>query len=132
MKSAIEAILKAHNVLSLFQTTVDYTVKIENEPFMALCIEKHGCMVSVTHYYEVNGDLVPDPDMEFEVKGDGTWMPVAIQQGDHYRRAVEIQNGRRLVNLAQFSSQKAFSNLWARNLIAQGFSKGKLVRAEAC
>ncbi|MGK5086127.1 hypothetical protein WDW86_01080, partial [Bdellovibrionota bacterium FG-2] len=90
MKSAIEKILNAHNQLDAFRTNEDFAVKIANEGFMPLSIEKHGKHVTVTHYYEQNGDLVPDPDMEFVDLGGKDWLPVAIQHSTgHYCRAAE-------------------------------------------
>ena len=57
-------------------------IKINNAPgFMAVCVEKIGPgFLSVTHYFEQNGDLVPDPDMEFWKGPDGRWRPVCITQ----------------------------------------------------
>lgn len=79
MKSAIEEILTAHRQLTAFRENEHYAVKIVSEGFMPLSIEKHDKLVTVTHYYEQNGDLVPDPDMEFVDLGRGEWLPVAIQ-----------------------------------------------------
>ena len=40
--------------------------KVENKPYMALCVEVIGDdLVSVAHYGEQNGDLMKDPDMVF-------------------------------------------------------------------
>ena len=56
--------------------------KLDNAPgsFLPAVIEKIGPeRFSVTHYVKENGDLVPDPDMEF-VRQDGGWYPVALTQ----------------------------------------------------
>ena len=54
---------------------------------MAVTIEslsssKDGATYSITHYFESNGDLVPDPDMVFlKKKGNNTnlWFPLSFQ-----------------------------------------------------
>lgn len=61
--------LKEVNIIEVLKK--DY-LKIENPPFMPLVIEKlykddGKVIIAMTHYYEQNGDLVPDPDMEIEV-----------------------------------------------------------------
>lgn len=132
MKTAIERILKEHALLDAFNTNEDYFVKIENEPYMPLTIEKHGSQIVIAHYFEQNGDLVPDPDMEFEVI-NGEWSPVGLQLAiGAYYRASECRDGRRFVNPRQLREQRQFARMWAKNLAAQGFARAKVIRAEAC
>ena len=78
------------------------------------------------------GGLIADPDMEFEVIG-GLWSPVAIQHATgQYYRAVEYRDGKRFVNPRVYHDENRFAKLWGRNLLAQGFANGKVLRAEAC
>lgn len=119
----------AHEVgidLTVCRPTIGAHVKVENGPYMPLCIEViDQSLVSVAHYYEQNGDLVPDPDMVFYT-GYGLengWVPVSIQQNmGTYTVATELENGqvasfypRRQADLA------SFANMWARNIKAQRF-----------
>ena len=60
-----------------------FHLKIENEPYMPLVIEAwdspipgEGRRISVAHYFESNGDLVPDP--EVDIRDDG-W-PIELSQ----------------------------------------------------
>src|SRR5690349_13233953 len=49
-------------------TRAGRTMKFQATGLMDLCLEcigKHR--ISLTHYYKMNGDLVPDPDMEIVV-----------------------------------------------------------------
>ena len=65
--------------------------KYDNAPgtFMAASVEHIGPnRYSVAHYFEQNGDLVADPDLEF-LSVDGKWYPAACQQGARYSVAVE-------------------------------------------
>ncbi len=133
MKSAIEKILAAHDQLEPFHANKHYAVKIANEPFMPLSIEKHDDRITVTHYYESNGDLVPDPDVEFAEIGGDDWLPVAIQHASGlYCVAAQRADGTGnwLVSKRAMADLKSFVRMWARNLIAQGFAKGKIARVE--
>lgn len=136
MKTTIENILAAHGIMEAFNSNEDYSVKIENKPYLDLCIEKHRTQVTVTHYVEQNGDLIPDPDMEFEIL-NGEWSPVALQLAiGTYYRAAEYREGKRFINPRQLREQRQFANMWAQNLLAQGFGKpnagAKIARAETC
>lgn len=132
MKTAIEKILTAHQQLNAFREHEDYAVKIASGGFMPLSIEKHGKLITVTHYFEQNGDLVPDPDMEFVDLGGRDWLPVAIQHSTgHYSRAAICEDGTWKFNSRAMRDLQSFSKMWARNLLAQGFASGELVRAGA-
>lgn len=92
----VTAIIKARGGLAALRRAA---LKIENPGFMDLHIEYVGTgprnlpMVSVAHYYVQNGDLMRDPDMEFEVdpkeldadvtpktlSGEG-WYPLTYRQ----------------------------------------------------
>ena len=94
MKKAVETILEKLGQLEPFRQGEDFAIKIENAPFMPLSIEKHGKLVTITHYFEQNGHLVPDPDIEFIDLGRGEWLPVAIQHSTgHCARAGECEEG---------------------------------------
>jgi hypothetical protein len=124
MKQAIEKILASQSRLDDFNQANDFHLRVENSPYMPLSIERHGSTVTVTHYYEVNGDLVPDPDMEFLVMPDGEWLPLAIQHSTgHYFRAVEFVDGQQLVRPEMLRDLRSFARQWGRNLITQGFAR---------
>ena len=126
MQSTIASILKAHRLFTDFTTCEEFHVKIEHSPYMPLTIERHGPQVIVAHYFKQNGDLVPDPDMEFELGPDSLWYPVAIQFaiGTYRRCFYETPSGQSVINQRERLGQRRFSDMWARNLNAQGFDKG--------
>ena len=125
MTAAIERILCAHDLLQEFLKNEDFAVRIKNEPFMPLTIERHGNHVTVTHYLEQFGDKIPDPDMEFEMISEHIWQPVAIQFANGvYRRTIEVHDGKRFANPREIRAQIKFSGLWAQNLIQQKFHSG--------
>jgi hypothetical protein len=108
-----------------------------SDGLMRLCIELVGTgpnglpLVSVAHYYELNGDLVADPEMTFEVMPDdgpmgwrsGTWHPVTFDMPGLgvYRPAVFIRDDRVMVNPRELADQRSFARTWDRNLGTQGF-----------
>jgi hypothetical protein len=133
MKSAIEKILTAHGLLDAFRASQHYSVKLVSAGYMPLTIEKHDKQITVTHYYIQEGDLIPDPDVEFVDLGSDDWLPVAIQHATgHYCRAAEqAASGNWLVSKAAMRDLQSFVRMWARNLLNQGFAAAKVERAEA-
>lgn len=79
--------------------------------------------VALSHHYEQNGDLVPDPDMELRVFTDPSFPRVealAIQHATGHYARVYPRPG--CVDPRQKRDQNAFLAVWLRNLKAQGFS----------
>jgi hypothetical protein len=100
--------------------------KIDNAPgaFMAVSVEclhrsAVGTHFSVTHYYEQNGDLVPDPDVELLKLGSGEWVPLAYQDARTYRRAAIVEGAKLKVARGELASLVAFVNTWVQNIKEQ-------------
>lgn len=98
-------------------------VKMKAEPFMDLCIDvirQQGTVtqISMAHYYEQNGDLMPDPDMEVMLMHVTQMaLPVHFQNAIAYRVCME---GTRITNSKEFADQSSFLSLWLRNIKSQG------------
>ncbi len=98
-------------------------VKMKAGQFMDLNIDvlrQQGTVtqISMAHYYEQNGDLVPDPDMEVMLMHVTQMaLPVHFQSGSFYRRCIE---GTVITNLKEFGDQTSFLSQWLRNIKAQG------------
>lgn len=95
--------------------------RFESEPFMPLVIEKIGeNRISMTHYYKQNGDLMADPDMEFELDVENECIYACTFQQDAlaYYRSVNSENGFD-VNLAK--DLDSFAATWFSNILAQGY-----------
>jgi hypothetical protein len=130
MKLAIEKILNEQNQLEAFKASGDFAIKIANEGYMPLSIERHGKKITVTHYFEQNGDLICDPDLELVDLGGNDWLPVAIQHSTgHYVRAAFQEDGKWMFKPRAMKDLQSFSRVWARNLLAQGFARGLIVYA---
>ncbi|WP_148298161.1 DUF6908 domain-containing protein [Synechocystis sp. PCC 7509] len=94
----------------------DFHLKVNNQPFTPLTIERHGKELYLTHYLTDNyGDLFMDAEMVFNVSAQGqlTLTQTASQNpltGGEYRT-----NG-----------DRSFGQIFSRNLIEQGFGKAAL------
>ncbi len=106
-------------------------IRLDVPGFMPLSIEHlghqgpHGWpVISVMHFYEQCGDLMRDPDMEFEVSPDGCWTPLTYCQHNLgiFQEALVIGPGRKvLVNRKLLKELEAFAKLWDANLREQGY-----------
>lgn len=130
MQRTIEAIIDAAMKTAEYKycnQTPEFSLKIENPPYMALTIERliapdHGPrpVVSVCHYYEQNGDLMRDPEMVFDME---TWEPLYYRQDGIGREQYVYQppNERRAYRPRLRVELRTFAQTWARNLREQGF-----------
>lgn len=89
----------------------DFHLRLTNEGYEPLVIEKHGDELYLTHYYEKGGDTVMDAEMVFKVFPNGQ---IKIHQ-----TAVEnpIRGGE------SRGLDRSFANAFARNLVQQGWGK---------
>ena len=103
-----------------------FHLRIENEPFMPLVIEAwntgEGHIVSVAHYWTLNGDSMRDP--EVVMIGEGRIL--SFQQDPHVYNepAVREETPGGVVWKVEpkiYASIHSFTKLWARNIKAQGF-----------
>ena len=104
--------------------TSDFTqdIKLESSWFMDLHIEiLSSDRVSVTHYYEANWDLVPDPDVVFLLKKDLNFViPLSYQDSFIYYETY-TDNEFKNFNTWKLDILEKFTKLWFRNLKSQWF-----------
>jgi len=71
----------------------------------------------LAHYYEQNGDLVPDPDMTFAVsKNTETIYPMTFQNALGYQEAISQMNGKWMIKTRAQHDQASFANMWLKNI----------------
>ena len=119
-----EAILQKYGGIAALKRKY---VKLCNEPFMPLVIDHLGDIpvgdiVSFSHTYEQNGDIMRDPEVTFLIQ-DGIWQPMSYQLDKLgiYQEVLVWAEGRLLKNPPQYASLCEFAKLWGSNLKAQGF-----------
>jgi hypothetical protein len=90
-------------------------------PFMQVVVERlNEEHFSVSHYYTANGDLVPDPDMEFLRTAAGAWACVSITQPQGYEEAIHHSDAWELVvDAVALARLTAFAEQWMRNIQSQ-------------
>ena len=115
----IEWLLKAHNILEAFQDQTTFHVRFDMPGFDRLVIERHGSLISVAHYFEQNGDLIADPEIELHYP---SWYPTAITQVWGGRREKFIErDGQQYIDTKFHNEVTSFLALWGRNIRAQGW-----------
>lgn len=76
----------------------------------------------VGHYFEQNGDLVPDPEMLFlrsEVDGERYWLPVETRFAiGSVHRALELDEANKVTGVYRrsFSEACSFTGMWMKNI----------------
>lgn len=102
--------------------------------FMALHASRagrneHGAVYSLAHYYEQNGDLVPDPLVDFLRTDDGAWFPLCFEMIHGRREYVAFKDdGAVLVDRKQQRDLASFCSMWMRNIEEQQGVHGERIR----
>lgn len=125
MQRIAEKLAKKHGI-DLYEDEEAH-LRLDMVGYDSLVIERYcdePICISVAHYFEMNGDLVSDPQIEFLVKDD-LWVPVSIEQFlGGYRRCVEIDSTTGNAGVTDRSNQRdlaAFADMWAENIMDQGW-----------
>lgn len=90
--------------------TENFYLRIENQPYIPLVVERHNHQLYLTHYLEQNGDTFIDTEMVFHIQPNGQlqFKETAVQdpfRGGEHRAA-----------------DRAFAQLFSRNILEQGFA----------
>jgi len=121
-QTTIEHLLKSHDLLEDFQTHAHFHARFDMKGYQRLVIERHNDLISVAHYFEQNGDLVADPDVELHYP---SWVPTAITQAFFgYRQKFIERDGKTFVDTQFDREVYSFLAMWARNIRAQGWAEG--------
>ena len=105
-----------------FLSSPDGYLKLKSQGFMDLTIERIGSdEISLTHYYEQNGDLVADPDMQIRINFDNKTAEALTFQDWICFRCVYPEPDK--VNLQLKKELNSFLLDWLKNLKRQGFYK---------
>lgn len=95
--------------------------------FMPVIVERIGDrLLSVAHYYEQNGDLVPDPEMVFwQSPADDRWYPCSITQWCGRTVALILgEEGPEGFHPGRSRELATFAGQWMRNIrIQQGIGR---------
>lgn len=115
---------KAQKVLELLISKMeDGYVKVDNSQgsFMPVVVEDiGGGLISVAHYKEINGDLIPDPEMIFWKGVDGRWYPTYLKDFFGEQPSLFFEDGKpsRIRTYLQHD-QATFAGQWMLNIKVQ-------------
>jgi len=128
MQRVVMDILHLQRLTDAFHTAPEFHLRLENQPYLPLVIERQADEVAVRHSFIQNGDLMRDPELTFRLPD---WSPTSITQDPvgTYRGVFLFVNGRRVMNTRLAHELEAFARLWAINLRAQGFTNAARVTA---
>jgi uncharacterized protein YqiB (DUF1249 family) len=96
-------------------------IKLESPPYMALIVEQNSPdLISMTHYYKSNGDLVSDPDMVIKIDTKSETAE-AMSYQDAYRYQ-DVRNEDGVVEDFKLQGElNKFLVMWLNNLKDQLF-----------
>ncbi|MFZ2587975.1 MAG: DUF1249 domain-containing protein [Alphaproteobacteria bacterium] len=99
--------------------------KLEREPYQPLHVDvlertAEHVTIALAHYYEQNGDLVPDPDMQVRLFPQQKMAEaLTFQNSLVYTEVYPIIDGKRMVRLNAKVDLNKFLEGWVRNIRRQ-------------
>jgi len=139
IQNLIETILLKHGIQEI-GLGKEWFLKIGNEPYLNLIMEKHGSKIFVGHYIRSKDESLSDPILVFDYN-NGYWFPESIEQRPiHFINGPSLsgisivsklnENGQRLISPYNKNSFDSFQRMFAINLINQGFMGEEIIVIE--
>jgi hypothetical protein len=99
-------------------TSQEFHLRIENEPFIPLVVERQGDELYLTHYLTQNGDMFIDSEMVFRVRGEAhiEFKETAVQS---------LRGGESRI------PDRAFAQIFSKNIVQQGFAEAAKAQLQA-
>jgi hypothetical protein len=99
-------------------TSQEFHLRIENEPFIPLVVERQRDELYLTHYLTQNGDMFIDSEMVFQVQGKRhiEFKETAVQS---------LQGGESRL------PDRAFARIFSKNIVQQGFAEAAKAQLQA-
>ena len=130
MKAISQQAKKVMDVLTEKTEGENRSRRIDNTKgtFMPVYVErlgkcKLGRIYSIAHYFEQNGDLMHDPDMEFIKGGDGEYYPISFWQDAPMVRDEPLNWGEDGEVVSYYEKRQvalvSFANTWMKNIRQQ-------------
>ena len=127
-------------VLGGMDTLRQNPISLRVPAFMPLSIEvigrgpRGGILLSVMHWFEQNGDLMRDPDIEVEIVPESAaWLPVSYRQDSLgiFQEAVVVVDGQMRENTKLVRDLLSFMEMWDENIGDQGFAEAAKMESAA-
>ncbi|MGG6240971.1 DUF6908 domain-containing protein [Nodosilinea sp. AN01ver1] len=99
-------------------TSQEFHLRIENEPFIPLVVERQGDELYLTHYLTQNGDMFIDSEMVFRVRGEAhiEFKETAVQS---------LRGGESRL------PDRTFAQMFSKNIVQQGFAEAAKAQIQA-
>lgn len=134
MKTVVEKLTKKHSV-NLAQSGAHLVLTMPHfDRLVVEAIDEHRVLVA--HYFEQNGDLVPDPAATIFIDGAGEWIPIGIDMVlSGSRSYVKLTADAQAIELCRDPDGQAdlaeFCATWAANIENQGWlERGEVQKDE--
>ncbi len=115
----IVKLLERGGLLQTVMESDDFHLKIENEPYIPLVIERHEDVIYLTHYLSANGDTFIDSEMVFAIAHNGS---LRLKETATSALGQEWRN-----------CDRSYATMFSKNLLDQGFTeaiKNQLAKTE--
>lgn len=129
MKAINQRAKKVMDTLTENMEGTDGHRKIDNTKgtFMVVHVERMnkcslGQIYSIAHYFEQNGDLMRDPDMEFIKGGDSEYYPISFwQDAPPLRDEAVVWKDGEIMGYREQQQMRlvTFANTWMKNIEEQ-------------
>lgn len=125
----IDKIMERHGLLQKFydpDCSMVY-LKLHQEGYLDLTIERQGKYLYIGHYRIENGDVISDPIMRYELlSGFKVWDLTGIEQyfGDSW--VYSERDGKKLTNTRLRSELQGFATMFANNINGQGWIEAEV------
>lgn len=101
-------------------------IKLKSGSYMDLNLDdlgkdEQGHSIAMAHNYEMNGDIMADPDMQVRIIPEMNSIEALTIQQDNVGVYREVYPEPNKVDIQAKKEINAFLELWLRNLINQGF-----------
>jgi hypothetical protein len=118
IEKRIARFLEEANIRTAVMQGEDFHLRIENDPYIPLVVERQGDALMFTHYLKQNGDTFIDTEMVFTIQSDGQlqFKETAVQ--DPFRGG------------EQRGDDRLFAQTFSRNILQQGFAEAARNQSE--
>lgn len=128
LQDYIEELLGAHQLLDCFKQTKNFSATIGISGSRPLHIQRCTGKIIIGQYAHAADELLPDPEMVFEMNERGRWLPLNAFFGNGVR--VNCKDGSWLSNLRERNYMRTLADRWTETLASQNYERGEV--AELC
>jgi predicted RNA methylase len=114
IEKRIARFLEAAGIREAVTAGDDFHLKIENEPYIPLVVERHSDQLYLTHYLQQNGDTFIDCEMVFNIDERGRLQFFETASQDPLRGGEHR------------APDRIFAQVFSKNILEQGFAEAAL------